>query len=148
MCATVTNGGNLLRKFKTSAILVEFMPAFSGIPLNMLLRMYSIYWGTSRKFKSWARFAITTPVSSSCSSSSKAVVVSAGNDRLLELAAEGEEVVRFRPNAATALFLLGLVMRDECAAVAWKDMLKGGKGVQAAGYCQSGERCLQFLSCK
>jgi hypothetical protein len=39
-------------------------------------------------------------------------------------------------------------MRDECAAVAWKDMLKDGKGVQAAGYCQSGERCLQFLGCK
>lgn len=47
-----------------------------------------------------------------------------GSDRLFELAAEGDEVVRLRPNAATALFLLGLVMRDECAAVAWKDMFQ------------------------
>lgn len=50
-------------------------------------------------------------------------MVSAGNDRLFELAAEGDEVVRLRPNAATALFLLGLVMRDERAAVVWKDII-------------------------
>lgn len=50
--------------------------------------------------------------------------MSFGSDRLFELAAEGDEVVRLRPSAATALFLLGLVMRDECAAVAWKDMFQ------------------------
>jgi len=43
ICAMVTKGGSLRRKFKTSAILVEFMPAFSGISLNILLRIYSMY---------------------------------------------------------------------------------------------------------
>jgi hypothetical protein len=43
MCAIVTKGGNRLRKFSTSAILVEFMPAFSGMSLNMRLCIYSMY---------------------------------------------------------------------------------------------------------
>lgn len=121
ICAMVTKGGNLLRKFKTSAIRVEFMPAFSGISLNILFRMYSIYCGTSRKFRSSASEAIT-PVSSSCSSSSYRNEVSEGKDRLFELAVDGDEVFRFSPNAAAALVLRGVLMRDERAGVAWKDI--------------------------
>jgi hypothetical protein len=45
-------------------------------------------------------------------------VFSEGNDRFLGLAEDGEEMVRFNPNAATALVLLGLVKRDERAGVA------------------------------
>jgi hypothetical protein len=123
ICAIVTHGGIRLRKFNTSAIRVEFMPAFSGMSENILLRMCSIYWGTSRKLRSSASEAIT-PVSSSCSSSSYDIVFSDGNDRFLRLAEDGDEVVRFNPNAATALVLLGLVMRDERAGVAWKDILQ------------------------
>jgi hypothetical protein len=49
-------------------------------------------------------------------------VISDGNEGFLRLADEGDEVFRFNPNAATALVLLGLVMREERAGVAWKDM--------------------------
>jgi len=71
-----------------------------------------------------------------------------GSDRLFELAAEGDEVVRLRPSAATALLLLGLVMRDECAAVAWKDIVqvslpKGRSNTNS----QSGERYSLRFSC-
>jgi hypothetical protein len=52
-------------------------------------------------------------------------VFSDGNDRFLGLAEDGEEVVRCSPNAAIALVRLGLVMRDERAGVAWKDMFNG-----------------------
>ena len=64
-------------------------------------------------------------MSSSCSSSSCDILLPDGNDGLFGLAADGDEVVRFKPNAAIALFLLGLVMRDERAGVVWKDMLRG-----------------------
>lgn len=36
---------------------------------------------------------------------------------------DGEDVDRFSPSAAAALVLLGLVMRDERAGVAWNDMV-------------------------
>jgi hypothetical protein len=37
---------------------------------------------------------------------------------------DGEDVDRFSPRVAAALVLLGLVMRDERAGVAWRDMLE------------------------
>ena len=36
---------------------------------------------------------------------------------------DGEDVDRFSPSVAAALVLLGLVMRDERAGVAWNDMV-------------------------
>ena len=123
ICAVVTNGGSLRRKFSTSAILEEFMPAFSGISLNILFRMYSMYCGTSRKLRSSASDAIT-PVSSSCSSSSYCTDFSDGSDLLRGLACDGEDVDRFSPSAVAALGLLDLVMREERAGVVWKDMMQ------------------------
>jgi hypothetical protein len=153
ICAIVTHGGIRLRKLSTSATLVEFMPAFSGMSLNMLLRIYSMYCGTSRKLRSSASEAIT-PVSSSCSSSSYVIVFSDGNDRFLGLAEDGDEVVRFSPKAATALVLLGFVMRDERAGVAWKDILQSSRLLLRLrfdkridnGNNQSGEKSLPVCS--
>ena len=120
-CAIVTKGGSRRRKFKTSAILVEFIPAFSGKSLNIRLRMYSMYWGTSRKLRSEAREA-TIPISSSCSSSSKDIEVSDGRDLLRGFAADGEDVVLLNPRAAAALCLCGVLIREERAGVAWSDI--------------------------
>jgi hypothetical protein len=120
MCAIVTNGGSLRLKFSTSAMRVEFIPAFSGMLLNMLLRIYSMYWGTSRRLRSLANEAIT-PVSSSWSSSCE-VEAEDGKERRFGIAVDGDEFLRFSPNAATALLRLGFVIRDECAGVAWRDM--------------------------
>jgi hypothetical protein len=126
ICAIVTHGGIRLRKLRTSAIRVEFMPAFSGMSLNMLLRMYSIYCSISPKLRSSASEAIS-PVSSSCSSSSYEIVFSEGNERFLRLVEDGDVVVRFSPKAATALVRLGLAMRDERAGVVWKDILQSSR---------------------
>lgn len=101
---------------------VEFMPAaFSGMSLNILWRMYSIYCGTSRKLRSAVREAIT-PASSSFSSSSKAGALAVWLDFLRGLLDEGDEVARRRPMAAAALGLRVFLIRDERAAVAWNDM--------------------------
>lgn len=71
--------------------------------------------------------ATARPVSSSFSSSSlfdMAVVILVDcEDFLRGLADEGDETERLRPIAAAAPVLLGLVMREERAAVAWNDML-------------------------
>lgn len=42
---------------------------------------------------------------------------------------DGEDVDRFSPSAAAALVLLGLVMRDERAGVAWNDILDFAAGL-------------------
>ena len=107
---------------------VEFMPAFlSGISLNILFRMYSMYWGTSRKLRSVASDAIT-PVSSSWSPSSHGSGFVFCDDFLRGLADEAE---RRRPNAAATLGFLGLVMREERADVVWNDMLHQDAGVRS-----------------
>ncbi|OSS54737.1 hypothetical protein B5807_01613 [Epicoccum nigrum] len=115
-CAMVTNGGSCVLKSKTSAILVLFMPAFSGISLNMRFRMYSIYCGTSRKLRSEAKEA-TIPRSSISSSSPYTVDSSVGSDRLEGLALDGDDAERLRPRAEIPLRLLLVVIRDECASV-------------------------------
>jgi hypothetical protein len=72
--------------------------------------------------RSEARDAIT-PISSSCSSSSKDIEVSDGRDLLRGLAADSEDVDRFSPRAAAALGLRDFVIREERAGVAWSDMV-------------------------
>lgn len=128
MWATVTMGGSALRKLRTSGMRLEDMPApLEGISSNILLLMYSMNWGTSRKLRS-AAMATARPVSSSFSSSSLfdmvvVVVLVDWEDFLRGLADEGDETERLRPIAAAAPVLLGLVIREERAAVAWNDML-------------------------
>lgn len=121
ICAIVTKGGILRLKLSTSAILAPLIPVFSGKSLNILLRMCSMYWGTSRKLRSVARDTIT-PVSSNSSSSSYEVDGSEGRVFFRGLVPEGDDVDRFSPKAAAALVLLVLVIREERAGVAWKDM--------------------------
>lgn len=69
------------------------------------------------------------PVSSSSSSSSYRIDCSDGKDRFRGLGLDGEDVDRFSPSAAAALVLLGLVMRDERAGVAWNDILDFAAGL-------------------
>lgn len=102
------------------------MPGLWGISLKVLLRMYSMYWGTSRKLRSAAREAMA-PVSSSCSSWSCDTERWDGSDSRFRGPADedGEVMARLRPRAADALVRLDFVMRDERAGVAWNDILNG-----------------------